>query len=261
VATGYKGGGFNDLDPATGKPGPYNPEKVLAYEAGYKGQLTPTLQYNSSVYYYDYKSYQVTSAAFFGFGATGPVILIYTKTAPAKMAGWENELNWKITPNDKLGLTLAFERAHYGDLAVGFLAANQVDFSGKTMDSAPAATASLAYSHRWDLAAGGNVTLTFNTRYNSGYYKSDLAGLGDLGTNTYIHAPQQYKQDSFTRSDLALAYTATSGKYDIRAYVRNIEDKLQLNSIVPSATANFDGGTTARVTAPRTFGVKVGMHY
>jgi iron complex outermembrane receptor protein len=261
VASGYKGGGFNDVDPATGKPASYDPEKVIAYEVGYKSQLTPTLQYNSSVYYYDYKSYQVTSAAFFGFGPSGPVILIYTKTAPAKMAGWENELNWKVTPNDKLGLSLAFERARYGDLRVGFLAANLVDFSGKTMDSAPAVTASLSYEHRWDLAAGGNFTLRVNSRYNSGYYKSDLAGLGDLGSNTYIFEPQQYKQQAFTRSDLSLGYMAPSGKYDIRTYVRNLEDKLQLNSIQPSTTADFDGGTVARVTAPRTFGIKVSMHY
>jgi iron complex outermembrane receptor protein len=260
VASGYKGGGFNDLDPRTGKPASYDPEKVIAYEAGYKGQLTPTLQYNTSVYHYDYKSAQITGAAFFGFGATGPIILIYTQSAPARMSGWENELNWKATPNDKLGVTLAFERARYGDLKVGFLAANQIDFSGKTLDNAPAVSASVSYEHRWELAAGGDLSLRWNTRYNSGYYKSDLAGLGDLGSNTYIRTPAQYKQEAFTRSDLSLAYTAASGKYDIQAYVRNIEDKLQLNTLQPIG-ADFATGTVARVTAPRTFGVRVGMHY
>lgn len=260
VATGYKGGGFNDLDPATGKPAAYAPEKLIAYEAGYKGQLTPTLQYNTSAYYYDYKSSQITSAAFFGFGATGPIVLIYTKSAPAKMYGWENELNWRATPNDKLSFSVAFERAHYGDLAVGFLVANQVNFSGKTLDNAPAVSGSVSYEHRWELAAGGDLSLRWNTRYNSGYYKSDLAGLGDLGSNTYIRTPAQYKQDAFTRSDVSLAYTAASGKYDIRAYVRNLEDKLQLNSLQPIG-ADFAGSTVARTTAPRTFGVRVAMHY
>jgi iron complex outermembrane receptor protein len=261
VATGYKGGGFNDLDPATGKPGPYAPEKVIAYEAGYKGQLTPTLQYNTSVYYYDYKSFQVTAATFFGFGPTGPIILIYTKSAAAKMAGWENELNWKVTPNDKLSFTLAFERARYGDLTVGFLASNQVDFSGKTMDNAPVASGTVSYEHRWPLAAGGDLSLRWDTRFNSGYYKSDLGGIGDLGTNSYVHAPQQYKQDAFTRSNLSLTYAAASGKYDIQAYVRNIENKLQLNSFNPGTNADIDKGSFVRVTAPRTFGIKVALHY
>jgi iron complex outermembrane receptor protein len=260
VATGYKGGGFNDLDPRTGKPGPYDPEKVIAYEAGYKGQLTPTLQYNTSVYYYDYKSFQVTGASFFGFGATGPLILIYTQSAPATMLGWENELNWKASPNDKLGFTLAFERARYGDLKVGFLAANQIDFSGKTMDNAPAGSGTAYYEHRWELAAGGDVSLRFNTRYNSGYYKSDLAGTGDIGSNTYTRLPAQYKQEAFTRSDLSLQYTAASGKFDIQAYVRNIEDKLQLNSIQPIGN-DFVAGTEARITAPRTFGIRMALRY
>jgi iron complex outermembrane receptor protein len=261
VATGYKGGGFNDLDPATGKPAPYDPEKVIAYEAGYKGQLTPTLQYNTSAYYYDYKSMQVTGATFFGFGATGPIIFIYTKSAPARLAGWENELNWKVTPNDKLGLTLAFERSRYGDLKVGFLASNQVDFSGKTLDSTPSVTASLSYEHRWELAAGGDISLRFDSRYNSGYYKSDLAGTGDFASGQYIRAPQQYKQDAFTRSDLSLAYTNASGKFDIRAYVRNIENDLQLNSMQLGNGAGISNETVARITAPRTFGIKLAMKY
>jgi iron complex outermembrane receptor protein len=260
VATGYKGGGFNDLDPHTGKPASYDPEKLVAYEIGYKGQLTPTLQYNSSLYYYDYKSYQVTSSAFFGFGATGPLILIYTQSAPAHMAGWENELNWKATPNDKLSFSLAFERARYGDLAVGFLVHNPVDFSGKSLDNAPPVSGTFAYEHRWELAAGGDLSLRFNSRYESGYYKSDLGGQGDLGSNTYTRLPAQYRQDAFTRSDLSLIYAAASGKYELQAYVRNLENKLQMTSLVPANGPNF-GNTIVDVNAPRTFGIRMAMHY
>ncbi|MHA4869903.1 TonB-dependent receptor [Duganella sp. PWIR1] len=258
VASGYKGGGFNDLDPATGKPGPYDPEKVIAYEAGYKAQLTPALQYNTSLYYYDYQSFQVTSATFFGFGPGGPVILIYTKGAEAKMKGWENELNWKATPYDKFGLTLAFERARYGDLGVGFIAAHPVDFSGKTMDNAPTVSGAVSYEHRWELASG-NLSLRWNTRFNSGYYKSDLAG---AGLPVYARLPAQYKQPGFTRSDLSLSYVPASGKFDLHAYVRNIEDKLQLNSLqLGTNSPGVDNAATARVTAPRTFGLRLAMHY
>lgn len=105
VATGYKAGGFNDLDPTTSSrsSAPYEPEELIAYEVGFKGRITNALRFNTAAYYYDYSKYQLTGATFLTPNITGgpPAVLIYTVDNPAKAYGWENELNWEPTPTTR----------------------------------------------------------------------------------------------------------------------------------------------------------------
>ena len=70
VNRGTKGGGFNSpLDGfLTDDQVPFKPEKLMAYEIGYKGtHADGRLQFNASAYYYDYTDYQ---AFFFTYTTT-----------------------------------------------------------------------------------------------------------------------------------------------------------------------------------------------
>ena len=62
-ARGYKAGGFNPgVAPGLGVPVSYAPESINAYELGTKNLLLgSTLQFNADVWYYDYKSLQVSA--------------------------------------------------------------------------------------------------------------------------------------------------------------------------------------------------------
>lgn len=268
VATGYKSGSFNDVDPtsATHGAGTYGPEKLTAYEVGYKGRLMPNLQFNSSAYYYDYDKYQLTGATFMTPSVTGgsPMVVIYTTLVPAEMYGWENELDWRVTPDDRLNLSMTLAEGKYKDAKVGFLFVNQVDWSDKRIDNLPKFSATLSYEHVWDLPSGSTVTGRVASKYSSGYVVSDLAGDGNPFTGVYSVLPQQYKQGSYTKTDLSLTYATADQKFSLSGYVRNLEDDLQLRGapqgINPAGVGTRDR-TFVRISEPRTYGLRMGIRY
>lgn len=271
VATGYKGGSFNDFDPVTHATKAYGPEDLIAYEVGYKGRPIPTLQFNSALYYYDYKHFQLTGATFLTPNITGgaPYVLIYTTTPPMKLYGWENELTWTPTRDDTVGLSAALANGSFGKGAkVGFIFVNQVDWSGKRPDSLATFSGTASYEHRFHMATGGFVSARVQTKFSNGYYLSDLGGQGNPFTPAlanpvlaYSLPPTQYRQPGFTRTDLSLGYTSAGGKWSIMAYVRNVENKLQfIGAPQGMGTGNSDR-VFARVADPRTFGARLSISY
>jgi iron complex outermembrane receptor protein len=261
VATGYKPGGFNDPGYGQTKTTTYGPENLTAYEIGYKGRILPNVQLSSDVYYYDFSKEQVTAAQFFGFGTAGPIVLIYTKVAPATLYGWENTLHYSISQTDMIDATLALERAYYGDLNVGFIASQPVDWTGKSLDNVPRASGTLAYEHRYFLPDSGYISARIQSKISGSYYESDLAGTGNVSPfgASYTVLPAQYQQASYHRSDLTIGYTSGSGKYDVYGYVRNIENKLQMTSVPQNLAFRSVSPDAVSVvtTAPRTLGVHI----
>ncbi|HUO23797.1 MAG TPA: TonB-dependent receptor [Caulobacteraceae bacterium] len=268
VATGYKAGGFNDLNPQNPKGGtvPYGPEYNTAYEIGYKGRPMSNLQFSTDLYYYDYSQYQLTGATFFTPNFTGgaPVVLIYTTIAPAKLFGWENDLKWNFTPNDTLNFAASFEEGYFENGAkVGFIYSNQVNWAGKSLDNLPKYSGTVSYEHRWTLNDGAKISARVGTRYSSGYFESNTGGNGNPFSGVYSVPPHQFFQPAFTRSDMDVSYTTGNGKYSIDAFVRNLEDKVQiLNAPSPdNGPPETADGYGVRVSDPRTFGVRVSMRY
>ncbi len=242
LATGYKAGGFNDFDLYTGEASSlYDSEQLTDYEAGYKVQVLPNLQLNSVGFYYDYSKNQVSSAV--NINGVG---VLYTRTVPSTIYGWENELNYKISKADSIDARLSFEKSRYKSLTVGFN--YDIDWSGYSLDRTPAVTAMLAYAHRWFMADGSNYEARVSSRYKSGYYISDLA----VGT--------QYKQQSFTRSDFSLAYNSAAGKFNLQAYILNIENDLQVLNAPQNVNSAVDSANAA-ISEPRMFGIRLGVKY
>ncbi|MDH7639253.1 TonB-dependent receptor [Sphingomonas oryzagri] len=269
VATGYKPGSFNDVDPTHPGSGstPYGPESLTAYEAGFKGKILPNLQYNTSVYYYDYSKFQLTGATFLTpnlVGGGAPLVLIYTTIVPVKMSGWENELTWRPTRNDTLGLDWSLQGGHYsGDAFVGFIYAARVNFKGKELDLLPRFTLRGSWEHKFNLAGGATINARVNTTYNGGYKVSDFAGNGNpfgQDVSAYSLLPQQYKQKSFTRTDLTVGYTTASGKLSVEGFVHNIENKMQLLG-PPQNIGVATNSATVRASDPRFFGGRVTVKY
>ena len=108
VATGYKAGGFNDVDPATGKFGGYAPESMTAYELGYKVHTPTGFNYTSSLYYYDYSSEQISANVLVNGNSFG-----LTLGVPTTLYGWENTVKWAPTHNDVVDVELDLEHSKY----------------------------------------------------------------------------------------------------------------------------------------------------
>lgn len=113
ATTGYRAGGFN-LGYFSAQP-TYDPEKVLAYELGYKGQLMDgTLQLNGSLYYYDYEDVhlQYTTNSFIGPSTS-------VRNHPGAInQGLELEVLWLVTDNITIGGNYSYTDAKYnGELS------------------------------------------------------------------------------------------------------------------------------------------------
>jgi iron complex outermembrane receptor protein len=264
VSTGYKQGGFNDFDPVNGGVGPYGPESMIAYELGYKGRVAPNLQFNSSLYYYDYDKYQLTGATFLTPSVTGgaPLVLIYTTNPPAKFYGWENEISWKPVRNGTLNLSFALADGEFGKGAnVGFIFSNRQSWAGKRPDNLATFSGTASYEHVFPLARGGAFNARVSTKFSNGYYLSDLSGQGNPFTGVYTTLPQQYRQGGFTRTDLNIGYTTESGQFSVNAFVRNLENDLQLvGNPEGMGTGNADR-VYGRVADPRTYGLRLSVKY
>lgn len=234
AATGYKPGGFNDFDPRTNGTAPYDPEELISYEIGYKGRITKNLQFNSNLYYYDYKKDQISSLA----NINGSFV-IYTRSVPTTLYGWENELVYRASENDMIRGSLSFSHSSYGNFMAGLF--QNVDWSGKSLDKTPSTVISVSYDHKWRLQSGATIKGRVGMRYSDGYLVSDFVGA------------VQYKQDAFTKTDLSLTYTSSDTLFYVQGFVNNIEDKFQMTSV----GGNNDFG----VTTPRFYGIRVGKMF
>ncbi|MBV7538690.1 TonB-dependent receptor [Duganella sp. sic0402] len=234
VATGYKPGGFNDFDPIARSTAPYEPEKLTAYEIGYKGRLASNLQFNSDLYYYNYAKDQISSLA----NIAGNFV-IFTRSVPATIYGWENELSYRPTSADILRASVTFAHSEYKSFMAGLM--QNVDWSGKSLDKTPSTVATLSWNHSWPLANGGRVKTQIGTRYSTSYLNSDFVGA------------VQYRQKAFSRTDISATYLTADGKYTLQAFVNNLEDKVQITAV--------GGNNDYSVSAPRFFGIRLGAQF
>jgi outer membrane receptor protein involved in Fe transport len=263
AATGYKAGGFNDIDPNNApNSGVYEPEELIDYEVGYKGNITDTLIWNTSVFYYDYKKLQLSNVE--------PVIqnpdgtfssILFSVSVPAEIKGWENELIWTPTDNDRVLLnftTLDGKFKKYTDYPAYLANTSFVKLAGDPINKVSDFTLSIDWSHEFNLANGAALTARIYSRYDGGY-----------PLNNYYNK-FYYKVDSFTRSDANITYRSADKKFSVGAFVKNIEDDLQVQGTPGSpngaqVAAGFNQYntpySTVNVNDPRTFGVRLSVNF
>jgi iron complex outermembrane receptor protein len=241
VASGYKPGGFNDLDPKTQRPSNYGPESMTSYEIGYKGDVLEKLRLSSDFFYYDYSKDQITSAIYLR-----PPVL-YTQLVPATIYGWENEATWRLSSDTLVKLGVTFERSHFGPIVTGYQ--ENADWTGQSLDRVPLLVGSMEIQHAWDLPDSYRLFLRGLTKASTSYLVSD-----------YV-LPYRYRQPGYTRSDLTASLVAPGDRWELQAYVQNIEDRLQAIGQPQNVNLSALQGSYVAVTTPRLFGVRLTVRY
>lgn len=213
-------------------------QTLKAYELGSKNRfLDGRLQVNGSLYYYDYSGFQTAAVDI----DPGPALTFMTLVAPLKSIGGELELLYQATPNDRLGVGLAYTDAHYVNQSTLFRTYIARDKVAKV----PPFTANVNYSHRFDLPNGSDLTVHAEARYLSAH---------DAGVITQqqldVSGTSLIRQKAVAFVDLRTTWTSPGGKYSVGAYVRNIGDE---RIILHSALDTI--GATLALSAPRTMGI------
>jgi iron complex outermembrane receptor protein len=254
VSTGYKAGGFNDGCVTGNGVGCalnasqlyYNPETLTAYEGGVKFKFAQNrLRFNASVFHYDYKNLQLSQAATLTDPTTGAKVLqtLIQNAGTAKVDGIETETTYTPTQDDRLLVSVNYNNARYTTFTPTNSSSQSVNFAGKELDHAPKWTATLGYTHTFHLAGGASVEGSALSRISSAYFMSDLNML------------YQFRQPSFTKTDLTLTYKAPRDRYYVQAYAKNLEN----NITIAAATAGNTPGVT--IEEPRTYGLRAGVKF
>jgi outer membrane receptor protein involved in Fe transport len=83
----------------------------------------------------------------------------------------------------------------------------------------------------------------------------------EAGHETSLSFVPQAYVPSYTRGDMSLTYAAEKADWSVSAYVNNIGNSTQVESIVPGRSFNLNNGglISAILLPPRTYGVR--FHY
>jgi len=229
VTTGFKAGGIQStLDGIF----PYDEEKLISYEAGFKSTLADgRVRFNGSVFYYDYEDLQV-----FTFIAVGDVgFSLLDNAADARIYGAEFELQFLPVDNLFVNLGLGLLDTEYEDFVN-----DQGDNSGNEITLSPEVTANGLV--QYDVPLGSNGTLTFQGDFN---YQDEV--FFDSLNNPLL------SQDSYWLYNGRVAWSSPDEKWEAAVWGRNLGDEEYL---VYAFDLAFLGFHERMLGTPRSFGIE-----
>lgn len=251
VSTGYKAGGFNNgcsagtpncLSPVPDTALYYRPETLTAYEVGFKTRLlNNSVRLNGNYFHYDYNDLQLTQLANL---CNGPC-QVTTNAARATIDGVELESTLQISPRNRVDLSAAWLKARYASYEI----APGVNLAGRQLDRSPEWTASAGYTYTYPLANGGSIGAGVRSRLSDSY----------MILSPVLRA--QFRQPSFTKTDLTITYTAPQNRWYLQGFVKNLENAVTLSSATVALFYPRLIGGSASFGDPRLIGVRGGLSF
>jgi iron complex outermembrane receptor protein len=245
-AQGYQAGGFNALQPGA----QYDPEKVRNYELGLKSELFEhRLLLNTSLYYYLYTNLQSLSLVSNGNGAL-PQYEVTVSDQHAK--GADLEAHWQATD----GLRLNFVAAYIDLTYRSYVAPDGTVLSGQAVGE-PLWSFAGGLDYLWRDLAGGDLDFTLQDAYRGATRcNADSPAVGQCFSNAAFSVG-----DATNRTDARLGWTSHGrAPVTVALYVNNLFDK-QYATGIQTISATTLGTPFTNITAPRFWGVELGVHY
>jgi iron complex outermembrane receptor protein len=245
--------GYKAQVPDFGDPTPVSvkPEKLTAYEVGYK-YAERALKFDFSSYYYDWKDIQVTNLI--SNAVTHTNRQATRNAAAATVYGIDSQTFYDVTEHAGLDVSAAYTHARYGTFensptytncfavsvplcpTTSFAAygdvVSSINAKGLTLPGAPDLTASVgAYYHTG--LAGGKLAFTAD------YYHS---------SKVYFDTSDQYFAGAYNTVALRAQWTDPSDRYTFAVYGDNLTNDHYRTQILEAV------GVGQTWSAPRTFG-------
>jgi iron complex outermembrane receptor protein len=245
---GVKSGGFNTAATLPAALLTVAPEKLDAYELGYKSQwFDGRLTFNATAFHYDYHDVQINVVGPNPGAVGGATVSYLQNAAKAHTNGAEFEITATPSTRLKLNAAIGILDTKYDQLQVVNGGAN---LSGARFVRAPKLTLNGGASYTIPLASSGSIELEADARYTSlQYYYITPQDL----TNRYLLA-----QPGYTLTNARISYTTANQRITVSAYVDNLFDVAFRNHALPQANpAQAITGDTVEWGDPRTFGGSV----
>jgi len=233
-STGYKSGGFNLLQTSA-----YNPEELKALEGGVKTSLMGnTLNFNGSVFYYDYRNKQELARDSFG-------IISLINAAKVRTYGAEAEVVFRPARVIQIDGSLAYLDSKYGNFPAFDVNSAPVNYKGNLVTLSPRWKGHLGVQLNIGLGAAGKIRA-----------RADGAWV-DSSYSNYLNRSLDYL-GGYGRYDARLTWNDNSSRWQVEGYVQNLTNGNHLaNSFQTGQVAGIPAPMYGQFLPPRTYGVKV----
>jgi iron complex outermembrane receptor protein len=224
---GVKSGGFNTAATLPVALVAVRPEKLDAYEIGYKSSwLDGLLTFNATAFHYDYKDVQVNVVGPNPGAVGGATVSYLQNAAKAKVDGAEFELTLAPTEGLKLNAALGLLDTEYTNFQVLNGGAN---LAGARFVRSPKVTLNGGASYSFALADLGKIELAADARFQSRqfYYVTPQ----DTVNRYYL------TQKPYTLTNIRVTYTTKDENVSVTGFVNNLFDVRYLNHSLPAANA------------------------
>ena len=236
---GIKSGGYNISVPTAPA---YQPEKLDAYEVGFKTELFDRkLRFNGAAFYYSYHDLQLSK---FVNGA-----MVLTNAATAELYGIDADFEARVTPELKLS----------GGVSV--LHSGYINYAGAQF-IVPVATGGIALDPTRTDASGKRLQLAqnFSASITASYVKKLSFGTINVSATESHSGDYVFEADNFARQpaydtvNISGSWTSLSDAITATLFVRNLLNK---HVIGQAASITSVGLEAAYTYEPRVYGVAV----
>lgn len=253
ATTGYRSGGYSLV--YFSQTPTYDPEKLIAYEIGYKTQwFDNSLQLNGSFYLYDYETIHTFATEVSEIGGTSTSVL---EAPGAEILGIEAELIWLASDQITIGGNFSYTPSEYTEslLMSNPSNANQppslfpeftkitLDIEGNQLLQVPEGKVSAFASYRYPMRGGSNIEFFGSWSWTDDVYFSPFESEDSM-------AP------AYDRLDLRATWTSADQGWIVTGFVNNVMDELGVLHIAEGGEGAFFR-VPSQTTMPRMYGMEV----
>jgi iron complex outermembrane recepter protein len=241
VARGVKSGGFTAYNTFNETAlTPFKPEVLIAYEAGFKSDLSRSLRVNGAVFHYDYRDQQILDAI--KDPLTGATVGKIVNAPRSSINGVELEMAWRATPELTLTQFIGFKTGKFKEYTAlspaGNLAGQPLYFPKTSYGGSVAYRTTVG---GWFAAA----------QIDASYHDKTNSFLNRINTSYNFNTP------AYWLANARLEVAPVDAKWSVTLYARNLFDKQY------ELTRNFFDLPlpVAAAGAPRTLGVQAKLEF
>jgi len=228
ASQGNKSGGFL-LGALANRPdtpqddGLVKPEDLLAFEVGYKADITDHFRLNAAAYWYDYEDMQTRISVKRGSQTFTELFNAHA----AEAFGLELEALWQVGDRTTINASLSLSDSEFTDFCGPVQTENPdgstgcvnnwaqpgiaYDPSGHPITQFPETQGALNVSHDIPLANGGNININGTWAY-----------VGEIEYSVFYL--ENTRAPSYNRLDLVAGYSSPSNRYQVLLFGKNVTD-------------------------------------
>jgi iron complex outermembrane recepter protein len=235
-----------------------DPEKIDAYEVGFKGKIGDIIDLSLAAYHYNYKDLQVTAFTCVNQGPGVPCVnlSVLTNAGAARINGLEIDATIRPTVGLSLRTGVSLLDAKYTDFKDASRTVPNTDINGVPLQNGNTTQIYDASGNRMLRAPTFTISETLA-------YRTNLAG-GDLAfTGTAYHTNSinytvdgRLKQKPYTTLDARVSWSPENSGLTLAVFGNNLTNELRLGSVFSA-----DTGDAVSYLPPRTWGVEASYRF